>query len=135
VARELSERLIPHIAYLYITFSLYHDQLGVILVQSKVRVLRCCCMAVNRCICRGVMFSELLERARALGLADQIAIDDLEVLARLQDDTRLGTGCGACVPYARVALRTGRTNLPVMSPAEFERVLGGRDAGTVRART
>ncbi len=71
-------------------------------------------MSVDRCICRNVLFRDLLVAARATG-AD---------LARLQEDTAIGTGCGMCVPYAMAALRTGKPRVPVMSDAEFDRLLG-----------
>lgn len=45
------------------------------------------------------------------------------MFSALQDDTGLGTGCGTCVPYAQVALRTGRCVLPVMTQAELDRAM------------
>ena len=71
-------------------------------------------MSVDRCICRCVPFRDFLSAAGAHG----------PDFALLQNVTGLGTGCGMCVPYAMVALRTGRAGLPVMRPADFERVLG-----------
>lgn len=67
-------------------------------------------MRVDRCICHGVTFAELLRLARDRGLG-------LEELSEL---TGCGTGCGMCVPYIRAALRTGRAELPVLSPASLE---------------
>lgn len=66
-------------------------------------------MGVDRCTCHDVSFAELRE------LADQ-GMNDLASLAR---HTGCGTGCGLCVPYIRVMLRTGQTVLPVLSAAEF----------------
>lgn len=62
-------------------------------------------MAVSRCICKQVPFTELKE------LADS-GIRDIEELSRL---THCGTGCGMCIPYIRVMLITGITDLPVLS--------------------
>jgi len=84
-------------------------------------------MPVTRCICREVDFRKLLARAEHLGCPVPAAeLPEAEFLAAfntLQDDTGLGTGCGTCVPYAQVALRTGRCVLPVMSQAELDRAL------------
>lgn len=91
-------------------------------------------MPVTRCICRDVEFSRLLSRSQSLGVSTPAAgLSTTEFLAAfhaLQDDTGLGTGCGTCVPYAQVALRTGRCVLPVMTQAELDRALGG-SAGSV----
>lgn len=69
---------------------------------------------VVRCICHDVPFSELLRRQRETG----------ETLEQLQKATGCGTGCGLCLPYIRVALRTGEAQLKLMSDAELKR-LGG----------
>lgn len=66
-------------------------------------------MTVDRCICHDVRFEAILE------LAEQ-GVTDLRELARR---TGCGTGCGLCVPYIRIVLRTGQTVLPVMSASEF----------------
>lgn len=71
-------------------------------------------MSVDRCICRRVSFRELHELARIVG-------QDFE---RLRQATGCGDGCGMCVPYAKVALKTGRTRVPVMKDSEFASVLG-----------
>ncbi|MFO0832661.1 MAG: hypothetical protein U0637_12570 [Phycisphaerales bacterium] len=81
-------------------------------------------MAVCRCICRRVTFRFMLDKAKELGLLSELGQDDAGVFARLQEETGIGTGCGACVPYARVALRTGKSSLPVMRVTELERILG-----------
>jgi len=70
-------------------------------------------MPVNRCICADVPFTELKK------LADT-GIRDLEELGRL---TNCGKGCGMCIPYIRMMLETGITDLPVMTnsrPAEAQ---------------
>ena len=66
-------------------------------------------LAVNRCICAEVPFAELKR------LADT-GIRDLEELGRL---TNCGKGCGMCIPYIRVVLATGETDLPVLSQYEL----------------
>jgi bacterioferritin-associated ferredoxin len=69
---------------------------------------------IDRCVCRNVRFAELIRRARESGMG----------LAQLQEATACGTICGLCIPYIRVALRTGRAQLPVMRDPEL-RELGG----------
>ncbi len=70
-------------------------------------------MGVDRCVCHDVTFAELRELVDA-------GVTDLEGLAR---HTGCGTGCGLCVPYIRVMLRTGQTVLPVLSAAEFRALI------------
>jgi NAD(P)H-nitrite reductase large subunit len=43
-------------------------------------------------------------------------------LDELRDQTGCGTGCGLCIPYIRVALRTGEAHLPIMSDRELKRL-------------
>lgn len=66
---------------------------------------------VSRCICRDVSFRDLVRRQRQTG----------ETLRQLQQATGCGTGCRLCLPYIRMALRTGESHLPVMSDAELRR--------------
>jgi bacterioferritin-associated ferredoxin len=70
---------------------------------------------VDRCLCAGVTFEEFKRRAGKTGLS----------LADLQRATNCGMGCGLCRPYLALALKTGKTRLPVLSPAQF------RDLGVV----
>lgn len=77
------------------------------------------------------MLAEFLSRAKKHGWTAESQSDLPHVFAMLQDDTGLGTGCGTCIPYARVALRTGQTVLPIMSNADMERVLGSGQATQV----
>ena len=56
-------------------------------------------LAIDRCICRGVPFAELLPRARAAGWT-------LDALIR---ETGCGGQCGLCRPYLRRMLATGET--------------------------
>jgi bacterioferritin-associated ferredoxin len=71
---------------------------------------------VDRCVCRDVRFAMLVRLHQEQG-AD---------FTELQEMTNCGTGCGLCIPYIKVALRTGEARLPVMSDAELRR-LGGMD--------
>ena len=73
-------------------------------------------MAVNRCICANIPFTELKK------LADT-GIRELEELGRL---TNCGKGCGMCIPYIRVMLASGVTDLPVMTDRELERAAQSR---------
>ena len=56
-------------------------------------------MNIDRCICYGIMFKEILSRADGKGWT----VDDIENI--------LGCGgaCGMCKPYIRVGLKTGQT--------------------------
>lgn len=56
-------------------------------------------LVIDRCICRGVPFAELLPRARAAGWT-------LDALIR---ETGCGGQCGLCRPYLRRMLATGET--------------------------
>jgi len=69
-------------------------------------------MAVDRCYCREVMFKDL----KALAAREGADVD------RLGELTGAGTGCGLCRPYIRVMLATGRTELPVLTDADVERL-------------
>ena len=73
-------------------------------------------MPVNRCICADVPFTELKK------LADT-GIRDLEELGRL---TNCGKGCGMCIPYIRVMLATGNTDLPVLTDLQISQILAAR---------
>lgn len=77
-------------------------------------------MAVNRCICANIPFTELKK------LADT-GIGDLEDLGRL---TNCGKGCGMCIPYIRAMLATGQTDLPVMMHAPAGTPQQSRTPGT-----
>jgi bacterioferritin-associated ferredoxin len=55
-------------------------------------------ITIDRCICTGQTFAQLLATGRDRG------IDRVEELARC---TGAGAGCGLCRPYLRRALRTG----------------------------
>lgn len=70
-------------------------------------------MPVTRCVCHDVTFAELKELSAIIG-------PDLDALAAR---TGCGTGCGTCVPYIQLMLRTGRTELPVLSGAQLREAL------------
>ncbi|MCA9279195.1 MAG: (2Fe-2S)-binding protein [Phycisphaeraceae bacterium] len=72
---------------------------------------------VTRCVCQDVLFAEVLH------LHNQ-GID----IKTIQSRTRFGTGCGTCVPYIELALQTGKAVLPVLSPAEDQRLRAAADA-------
>lgn len=80
-------------------------------------------MGVDRCVCTGTAFAELLRQHRESGR------DGASILAA----TGCASGCGLCLPYAIVALRTGRACVPVMNRAAMEEAL--RDAWASGART
>ena len=73
-------------------------------------------LAVNRCICADVPFTELKK------LADT-GIRDLEQLGRL---TNCGKGCGTCIPYIRVMLATGQTDLPLLTDVQINQIVTPR---------
>lgn len=56
-------------------------------------------MNIDRCICTGMTFAQVLERARVGGW-------DLDAIRR---ETGAGGNCGLCRPYLRRALATGET--------------------------
>lgn len=68
-------------------------------------------MGVTRCICTDQSFEDLLRTARER----RMGFDEL------REATGCCTGCGMCEPYVRIALRTGRTDLPVIEPGAAPR--------------
>ncbi|MEO0483718.1 MAG: (2Fe-2S)-binding protein [Planctomycetota bacterium] len=70
-------------------------------------------MGVQRCICHDVGFDALIALSQRDGLS----------LEQLSERTGCGTGCGSCVPYIRLALALGKSDLPVMTPDELRRAL------------
>ncbi len=68
-------------------------------------------MDVDRCVCRGVSFAELIRLART----EHLSIDELV------ERTGCGESCGLCLPYIRLAVATGRATLPIMSDMECAR--------------
>ena len=55
-------------------------------------------MRIDRCLCFGRTFEDLLECARSRGIDD---VDDL------RNSEGFGLKCGLCVPYMRRTLATG----------------------------
>ncbi len=66
-------------------------------------------VCVDRCLCHGVTFAELKEVADACGIADSL---------QLQGRVKFGTGCGLCLPYVSVMLRTGRVSFDELIPGD-----------------
>lgn len=66
-------------------------------------------MKVDRCICMDIPFEDVKACAEREGLDVRGVVD------------RLGCGCacGMCVPYIRLVLRTGQTELPVLDEQTF----------------
>jgi bacterioferritin-associated ferredoxin len=62
-------------------------------------------MNIDRCICTGLTFAQVLERARSAGW-------DLDAVRR---ELGAGAQCGLCRPYLRHTLATGQTT--------FDRIL------------
>ena len=54
-------------------------------------------------------------------------------LPQIVEQTRCGTGCGLCQPYLQIVAATGRTRLPIMSPAQIAAVLAAAKARTATA--
>jgi len=74
-------------------------------------------MGVDRCYCRQVSLADLVRLSREEGA-------DLPELVRR---TGCGSVCGLCRAYVLVALRTGRTDLPIMPDEEFNRLMALSD--------
>ncbi|MEM8757028.1 MAG: (2Fe-2S)-binding protein [Planctomycetota bacterium] len=74
-------------------------------------------MAVDRCVCHRVPFTEL----------KRLADDGLRTVDALSERTRCCTGCGMCEPYVRLMLKTGRTRFPVLSDAQIAAALAAPD--------
>ncbi|MBX3388307.1 MAG: (2Fe-2S)-binding protein [Phycisphaeraceae bacterium] len=70
-------------------------------------------MAVDRCICHDVTFAELKRLA-------ENGVRDLDELSKR---TGCGTGCGMCIPYIRVMLATGITDLPVLTSQQADSII------------
>ena len=65
-------------------------------------------MRIDRCVCEGKQFGELLAVARAEGLE----------LRELAEREGCGTHCGWCVAYLRRALATGEVVFSEIIPKE-----------------
>lgn len=84
-------------------------------------------MPVTRCICHDITFAELRALSQQLaapeGSLPSRPIDASHTLEALQARTSCGTGCGTCIPYIKVMLKTGHTSLPVLTPQQIQRIL------------
>lgn len=70
-------------------------------------------MAVNRCICSGVRFAEILRLHRDEGLT----------FDEIRERTGACDGCTSCEPYVRLTLSTGVTDHPVLTPEDAAEIL------------
>lgn len=70
-------------------------------------------MPVKRCVCRDMTFAELQAELPS------VAGDVDALVAR----TGCGAACGACLPYIKLMVKTGRTEFPVMRPEDIARIL------------
>ncbi|MEM1165102.1 MAG: (2Fe-2S)-binding protein [Planctomycetota bacterium] len=77
-------------------------------------------MPVTRCVCHEVPFTEVVRLAREEGLG----------LDEIGERTGCGEGCGSCRPYARLAIATGKTRLPVLSADQLARAIERATAST-----
>lgn len=68
---------------------------------------------VTHCLCYDLSFEHL----RALAREHHLTFEEL------QTRTKCSTGCTMCEPYVRLMLKTGRTSLPVLSPAQVDQIL------------
>lgn len=57
-------------------------------------------MRIDRCICYGRTFADLVNRAQEHGIENAEALQEVEPF---------GLNCRLCLPYMRHALRTGET--------------------------
>ncbi len=68
---------------------------------------------VTHCLCYDLSFEHLRELAQREGLS----------FDQLQARTKCSTGCTMCEPYVRLMLKTGKTSLPVLPPAQVDAIL------------
>jgi NAD(P)H-nitrite reductase large subunit len=61
---------------------------------------------VDRCVCAGVTFAELLDLHRESGLG----------FRELVERTGASRSCGLCTPYIQATLDTGHTSHPLRRP-------------------
>jgi len=67
---------------------------------------------VNRCVCFEVPFWAIAALAKRGHSFEEI-----------RDATRCCTSCGACEPYVRLVIKTGKTDLPVLTPEEQDAIM------------
>ncbi|HEX8876869.1 MAG TPA: hypothetical protein VF777_08985 [Phycisphaerales bacterium] len=68
-------------------------------------------MSVSSCICYRTDFAAL----KAIAVASGGGLQELHAA------TGCGSRCGLCIPYIRLMLMTGMTELPPMMPDDFKR--------------
>lgn len=64
---------------------------------------------VRRCVCYDLSFRELRDMAEREGCG----------IGGLHKKTGIGARCGLCIPYIRLMLLTGKTDLPVLWSDQF----------------
>lgn len=69
-------------------------------------------MTVSECVCHAISFRRLLEVRDRIDPDHQMC--DLDALGALRSRTGCSSSCAMCRPYILLALRTGRTELPVL---------------------
>ncbi|MEL6739718.1 MAG: hypothetical protein AAFP26_03580 [Planctomycetota bacterium] len=80
-------------------------------------------MTVDRCICHGVTLTELKGLADRFKRTDpQCATSEVMLRHQLTMETNCGGSCGLCDPYIKLMLRTGETEIPLLTPAEWDRL-------------
>jgi bacterioferritin-associated ferredoxin len=72
-------------------------------------------MAVDRCVCWNLTFADL----RYIAESDSLDFNGLV------NRTGCCTGCTTCEPYVRRMLKTGETDMPVLSAAEVREAMDG----------
>lgn len=77
-------------------------------------------MAVDSCACQNLRFDDL----------KQIADRERLTLEQLSQRTGCCAGCGLCIPYVRVMLHTGITDLPILNEQMYRDFLAWPDRFT-----
>jgi|AACY02.16.fsa_nt_gi BFD-like [2Fe-2S] binding domain. len=81
-------------------------------------------MAVDRCVCENLTFTQIRAEARRLGL---------DSVRALQAHGLCCTGCRLCAPYVKRMLQTGQTSFDPILPPDLEPLADApptRDAAT-----
>lgn len=68
---------------------------------------------VDRCCCRNVLFCDLQKAAREAGVT----------VEQMADELGCGSSCGLCVPYIRLMIKTGLTDLPVIGSESYRHLV------------
>lgn len=85
-------------------------------------------MTVDRCICQGITLDELKKLAERYRRSDpQCATNESLLRTQLALDTNCGGSCGLCDPYIKLMLRTGKTEIPLLTPEEWDRLANDDD--------